>query len=67
MNCNPENRSAYLIAKMLGWNELALYGADRFERSRGRRNLTYLLQAHPEVAVDCRFAQLVGRQEHAKD
>ena len=27
MNCNPQNRSAYLIAKMLGWRELELYGA----------------------------------------
>ena len=65
MNCRPENRSAYLIAKMLGWNELALYGADGFERSRGRRNLMYLLQAHPEVVIDCRFAQLARSQEHA--
>jgi len=65
MNCNPGNRSAYLIAKMLGWRELELYGADRFERLRGRRNLNYLLQAHPEIAVDCRFAQAVRSREDA--
>ena len=65
MNCNPQNRSAYLIAKMLGWRELELYGADRFERLRGRRNLIYLLRAHPEIAVDRRFAQPVRSQDDA--
>lgn len=53
MNCNLENRRDYLEAKIRGWRELAVCGIDRFERSRGRRNLRRLASAHPEVASDC--------------
>jgi hypothetical protein len=59
MNCNPRNRRDYLIAKMLGWRELASCGIDVYERARGRRNIRRLAVAHPDVAIDCGLGQLV--------
>jgi hypothetical protein len=53
MNCRNENYNTFITRKMLGWRELAVYGVDRYERARGRRNLRSLLDAHPDVAVDC--------------
>ena len=53
MNCNPKNQRNYLVAKILGWKEVASCGVDRYERARGRRNLRRLASAHPGIASDC--------------
>jgi hypothetical protein len=53
MNCNPKNQHDHLVAKILGWREVANCGVDHCERVRGRRNLRRLANTHPEIAADC--------------
>jgi hypothetical protein len=53
MNCKPEKKKRYLAARIRGWLELAMYGIDRFEGARARRNLRRLTQANPEIAAEC--------------
>lgn len=53
MNCIKERYTAFIARKMSSWKELALYGLDKYERARGRRNFRRLLLAHPGIAADC--------------
>ena len=53
MNCNPQNRTYYLAARIRSWREVAECGVDRYERARGRRNFWRLVLAHPGIAADC--------------
>ncbi len=57
MNCRGENYNAFIAMKMSGWKEVANCGIDKFEQTRGRRNLRALADAHPEIAAECGLGQ----------